>query len=87
MTLQTKLQWLCASLFFINIATLRAQNVANDTIGSRIHTIDEVTVSASAPVRNVTSTAPVQMLSRKQLEQQGVTDIADALRRFSRVQG
>lgn len=85
MTLQTKLQWLCASLFFINIATLRAQNVANDTIGSRIHTIDEVTVSASAPVRNVTSTAPVQMLSRKQLEQQGVTDIADALRRFSGV--
>lgn len=78
--------WLgCIGFFGVGVFRLSAQTVSNDTIVSKVHRLDEVTVSASSPVRNVTSTAPVQMLSRKQLEQQGVTDLADALRRFSGV--
>lgn len=69
----------------IGISPLFAQNITKDTISGKVHTLEEVMVNASAPVRNVTSTVPVQMLSRTQLEQQGITDIADALRRFSGV--
>ena len=57
----------------------------SDTITSKVHVIDEVTVSATGRSRNVISTAPTQLVTQKQLLSQGVTDLSDALRRFSGV--
>ena len=66
-------------------ASVFAQVSVPDTIGGKVHVLNEVEVSASASRRNMMSTSPVQMLSKSQLVRQGVTDIADALRRFSGV--
>ena len=57
----------------------------SDTITSKVHVIDEVTVSTTGRSRNVISTAPTQLVTQKQLLSQGVTDLSDALRRFSGV--
>lgn len=82
---RTMVRPVCIGFFCMAALSLGAQEVTNDTISGKVHAIEEVTVNASASARKVTSTAPIQMLSRQQLEQQGVTDIADALRRFSGV--
>ena len=65
--------------------TMRAQSQLTDTIADKIHLIDEVTVSTTGRSRNVISTAPTQLVTQKQLLYQGVTDLSDALRRFSGV--
>ncbi|MCR4766027.1 MAG: TonB-dependent receptor [Bacteroidaceae bacterium] len=72
---------LCGCLLSLH---LWAQQV-NDTITSKVHVIDEVTVSTTGRSRNVISTAPTQLVTQKQLLYQGVTDLSDALRRFSGV--
>lgn len=79
-----KVRFACIG-FFINIFSLSAQMTEKDTIAGKVHQIEEVTVNASSNARKVSSTAPMQVLSRDQLRQQGVTDITDALRRFSGV--
>lgn len=84
MEVRIKVQLVCIFLY-IAMLPLGAQNVTDDTISNRVHRIEEVTVNASTVAKKVSSTAPVQILSRQQFEQQGVTDIADALRRFSGV--
>lgn len=62
-----------------------AQQQVTDTITGKVHVIDEVTVSTTGRSRNVISTAPTQLVTQKQLLYQGVTDLSDALRRFSGV--
>ena len=57
----------------------------SDTITSKVHVIDEVTVSTTGRSRNVLSTAPTQLVTQKQMLSQGVVDLSDALRRFSGV--
>ena len=57
----------------------------SDTITNKVHVIDEVTVSTTGRSRNVISTTPTQLVTQKQLLSQGVTDLSDALRRFSGV--
>lgn len=79
-----KVRFACIG-FFINIFSLSAQMTEKDTIAGKVHQIEEVTVNASSNACKVSSTAPMQVLSRDQLRQQGVTDITDALRRFSGV--
>lgn len=64
---------------------LQAQNQVTDTIADKIHVIDEVTVSTTGRSRNVISTAPTLQFTQKQMLSQGVTDLSDALRRFSGV--
>lgn len=82
---RTKVWLVCIGFFGLGVLRMSAQQVLGDTITNKVHSLDEVVVKASSSVRNMTSTAPVQLLSRQQLERQGVTDIADALRRFSGV--
>ena len=65
-----------------HVAMICAQN---DTISNKVHVIDEVTVTTTGRSRNVISTAPTQLVTQKQLLYQGVTDLSDALRRFSGV--
>ena len=64
---------------------MKAQKQVTDTITGKVHVIDEVTVSTTGRSRNVISTAPTQLVTQKQLLYQGVTDLSDALRRFSGV--
>lgn len=56
-----------------------------DTITSRVHQLKEVTVTKSQRKRMLTSTAPLQMMDRKDMLTMGVTDMADALHRMSGV--
>lgn len=76
--------WLTFSLLTVgvHVTMICAQN---DTISSKVHVIDEVTVVTTGRSRNVISTAPTQLVTQKQLLYQGVTDLSDALRRFSGV--
>ena len=76
------LRLLCCCLLSGN---LWAQQQVTDTITSKVHVIDEVTVSTTGRSRNVISTAPTQLVTQKQLLYQGITDLSDALRRFSGV--
>ena len=75
-----------AALFCLAAAPSVAQVATGDSLGQeRVHRLDEVVVSAPYVTRQTTATSPFLQLSRAQFEQQGVTDIADALRRFSGV--
>ena len=75
-----------AALFCLAAVPSVAQVAAGDSLGQeRLHRLDEVVVSAPYVTRQTTATSPFLQLSRAQFEQQGVTDIADALRRFSGV--
>ena len=76
------LRLLCCCLLSGN---LWAQQHVTDTITGKVHVIDEVTVSTTGRSRNVISTAPTQLVTQKQLLYQGITDLSDALRRFSGV--
>ena len=53
-----------------------------DTITSRIHQLDEVTVTESRRQHTLTSTAPIRLLDRGDMLTMGVTDMADALHRL-----
>lgn len=56
-----------------------------DTITGKVHKITDIIVTAERTKQQVKSSSPFQQLNKKQLQQQGITDIADALRRFSGV--
>ena len=75
----------CAGLFGMTAYPSVAQVAAEDTVARDVHTLDEVVVNAPSVARKTTATSPFQSLSQAQFLQQGVTDIADALRRFSGV--
>ena len=53
-----------------------------DTITSRIHQLDGVTVTESRRQHTLTSTAPMRLLDRGDMLTMGVTDMADALHRL-----
>lgn len=53
-----------------------------DTITSRVHQLEEVTVTETQRKHTVTSTAPLHLLDRNDMLTMGVTDIADALHRL-----
>lgn len=72
--------------FCIAVAGASAQVAkADSAVLDADRSLDEVVVSASGTTRPTTATAPLQVLSRPQFDRQGITDIADALRRFSGV--
>ena len=73
----------CAAAFSIWTAVLSAQEA--QTEADSLVNLDEVVVRAPFVARKTTSTSPLQTLSQPQFEQQGITDMADALRRFSGV--
>lgn len=77
--------WVCQLLWICLIPTAVHAQEKKDTITGKVHQIDEVTVTARRTPKSVTATAPLQSLSREAIKHQGITDIADALRRFSGV--
>lgn len=53
-----------------------------DTITSRVHQLEEVTITETLRKHTVTSTAPLHLLDHQDMLTMGVTDIADALHRL-----
>lgn len=74
--------WVFVCLVMAYPAGLWAQN---DTITGKVHQLGEVMVKGSVNNKSVTSTSPFQVVTDLQLLQQGITDLGDALRRFSGV--
>ena len=74
----------CVMALCIVAPGIAAQEAETDSLVQQEgYSLDEVVVSTPFMVRKTTATSPFQALSRSQFEQQGVTDMADALRRFS----
>ena len=80
-----KMQRNCGLLVLMTspIAALAdGQSLRNDTIVEKTHHLQEVTVTETRRHHEVTSTAPLHILDRKEMLSLGVTDIADALHRI-----
>ncbi|MGN0309473.1 MAG: TonB-dependent receptor, partial [Bacteroides sp.] len=60
-----------------------AQTLPSDTITGKTHRIDDVTVTAPRRRALITTTVPVQQLGKQELQQLGIQDMADAVRRFA----
>ena len=60
-----------------------AQTLPSDTITGKTHRIDDVTVTAHRRRALITSTVPVQQLKKEELQQLGLQNMADAVRRFA----
>ncbi len=74
------LRLLCS--FLLLPLEIQAQE-KGDSITGKVHKIDEVTVTARRTPAKVTSTIPVQTLSRQDISQLGIQNMADAVRRFA----
>ena len=86
MSRMTWARWCCTALLgMAAYSSVPAQTMPEDSVVRDAHTLDEVVVSAAYATREATATSPFQQLARAQFDQQGVTDVADALRRFSGV--
>ena len=53
-----------------------------DTITDRVHQIEEVTVVETQRKHTLTSTSPLHLLDRQDMQTMGITDMADALHRL-----
>lgn len=72
---------LCIAWMTVASLQVRAQN---DTLVTKGRTLRELTVRGDKS-KQVTSTSPFQIVTKQDLLQQGITDLSDALRRFSGV--
>lgn len=80
---QARTLWLCLLAgILLSPASLKAQ-VQQDSITGKVHTIENVTVTARKAPHKVTSASPVQLFSKKDIEDMGLQNMADAVRRFA----
>lgn len=78
--------WCFGAIALLASAGIDAYAERPDSLSDlRSRTLTEVGVSTKAAPRNISSTMPVQSLSRKEIEEQGMRDLADAVRRFAGV--
>lgn len=75
--------WLCLLCSFLLLPLEIQAQEKGDSITGKVHKIDEVTVTARRTPAKVTSTIPVQTLSRQDISQLGIQNMADAVRRFA----
>lgn len=68
-----------------NVSATAAQEVSEDTIGGKVHHIDEVTVRTRRSFSNMTATAPTLVMDRSLMEQMGMHEVAEAVKHFSGV--
>ena len=80
-----KIRLCCVATFFITASGAFAQEADTDSVVKTVRRLDEVVVRAPFVVRETTATSPFQSLSRSEFDRLGITDMADALRRFSGV--
>lgn len=70
-------------IMWMTVASLQVK-AQNDTLVTKGRTLRELTVRGDKS-KQVTSTSPFQIVTNRDLLQQGITDLSDALRRFSGV--
>ena len=76
--------WVMACMGLAVLAPrLAAQEVHPDTLVSREHQIDRITVTAPRTFHKVASAAPVQTFSQQDITRLGIQNMADAVRRFA----
>ena len=80
---RTKVLLVCAVSVGASIFRLSAQEVGGDTITGKVHQIEKVTVTARRSPNKVTSAVPIQTMSRQDISQLGIQNMADAVRRFA----
>lgn len=82
---KTWMQAVCIVLWatWTLIPVISAQTVEQDTIGGKMHVLEEVTVKARRVPAKITTTAPVQLLGKSDIEALGMQSVADAVRRFA----
>ena len=80
---RTKVLLVCAVSLGASILRLSAQEVGGDTITGKVHQIEKVTVTARRSPNKVTSAVPIQTMSRQDISQLGIQNMADAVRRFA----
>lgn len=71
--------------FSCSFSLLFSQNMESDTIVSKIHHLEQVEIKSTKVNHQILSSSPLQSINKIQLTQQGINDLADALRRFSGV--
>ena len=75
---RTKVLLVCAVSLGASILRLSAQEVTG-----KVHQIEKVTVTARRSPNKVTSAVPIQTMSRQDISQLGIQNMADAVRRFA----
>ena len=80
---RTKVLLVCAVSVGASIFRLSAQEVGGDTITGKVHQIEKVTVTARRLPNKVASAVPIQTMSRQDISQLGIQNMADAVRRFA----
>ena len=69
--------------FFAGVGTPYAQHAASDSITGKVHQIPDVTVSGKKTMNKISSVVPVQRLGRDMMDDLGIQNMADAVRRFA----
>lgn len=72
----------CIVLCCMMTCRMVAQEVQEDTIAGKVHQIEKVTVTARRMPNKVTSAVPVQTMSKQDISQLGIQNVADAVRRL-----
>lgn len=60
-----------------------AQQIDSDSITGKVHQIPDVTVSVRRATNKISSVVPVQRLGKDMMDDLGIQNMADAVRRFA----
>ncbi|MCD7924520.1 MAG: TonB-dependent receptor [Bacteroides sp.] len=75
--------WICLLCSFILLPLGTYAQEKGDTIAGKVHEIENVTVTGKrAPVK-ITTSSPVQLISKEDIKNLGFQNMADAIRRFA----
>ena len=73
---------MCLCLF-AGVDIIYAQHADSDSITGKVHQIPDVTVSGKKTMNKISSVVPVQRLGKDMMEDLGIQNMADAVRRFA----
>lgn len=68
---------------FAGVDIIYAQHAESDSITGKVHQIPDVTVSGKKTMNKISSVVPVQRLGKDMMEDLGIQNMADAVRRFA----
>lgn len=67
---------------FAGVDIIYAQHAESDSITGKVHQIPDVTVSGKKTMNKISSVVPVQRLGKDMMEDLGIQNMADAVRRL-----
>ena len=68
---------------FAGVDIIYAQHADSDSITGKVHQIPDVTVSGKKTMNKISSVVPIQRLGKDMMEDLGIQNMADAVRRFA----